>query len=102
MDRLSRLWKAFSQISLYFILFLPAILFYKSKHYWLVSERGTDARDNGYWMFKFLRKEHPEINTIFLIDPASPDVSKVQLIGPTLEPRSLKHWLIFIAADVRM
>lgn len=102
MNRLLRFWKPLLQISLYFILFVPAILLYKNKHYWLISERGTDARDNGYWMFKYLRKEHPEINTVFLIDSASPDVSKVQHVGPTLKPRSLKHWLIFIAADVRM
>ena len=25
---------------------------------WLVGERGTDARDNGYWFYRYLRTQH--------------------------------------------
>ena len=26
---------------------------------WLVSERGIDARDNGYWFYRYLREQRP-------------------------------------------
>lgn len=30
------------------------------RHVWLVSERGREARDNGYHYFAYLRRAHPE------------------------------------------
>ena len=53
----------------------------KGKKVWLVSERGYDARDNGYHMFKYLRKEHPEINAWYLITRDSHDLDKVAELG---------------------
>ena len=102
MNKTRRLCLAFLQITLYLALFLPALFIYKHKHYWLISERGDDARDNGYWMFKYLREHHPEINVVYIIDPKSADAPKVQVLGKTLKKGCLKHWLIFITADVRM
>ena len=32
------------------------------KGLWLVMERGFDARDNGYWFFRYLREHQPQIN----------------------------------------
>lgn len=29
---------------------------------WLISERGTDARDNGYRFYSYLVSEQPEVN----------------------------------------
>ena len=31
------------------------------RHLWLVSERGTDAQDNGLYFYRYLRREHPEV-----------------------------------------
>ncbi len=90
------------QVAAYYLLFSLAYILYKRKHYWLISERGDDARDNGYWMFKYIRENRPEMNAAYVIDPKSTDAPKVQALGETLKKGSLKHWLIFIAADVRM
>ena len=46
--------KAFLLINL-FNLFTP---FVKEKS-WVISERGRDARDNGYHFYKYLKKNHP-------------------------------------------
>ena len=47
-------------------------IFYKNnnkyKDIWLICERGTEAKDNGYWMFKYIRENHPEINVHYIID----------------------------------
>ncbi len=69
------------------------------KNLWLVMERGFDARDNAYWFFRYLREQHPEINARFVIDKTSPDYEKVAKLGETVEYRSARHYLMYLAAD---
>lgn len=38
-----------------------------NKQCWLITERPTDARDNGYVLFKWLCQNHPEKNVIYAI-----------------------------------
>ena len=66
---------------------------------WLVSERGNDARDNGYWFFRYLRTQHKEQNACYVIDPSSPDHSRVKDLGQTVKRSSLRHYLMYMAAD---
>ena len=40
---------------------------------WLIIERGYDAQDNAWHFFKYLVKEHPELNVRFAIRKSSPD-----------------------------
>ena len=47
------------------------------RHVWLVSERGREARDNGYHYFAYLRRAHPEINAVYVADPKLPDYDRV-------------------------
>ena len=70
------------------------------RNLWLVMERGFDARDNGYWFFRYLREQQPQINARFVISRTSPDYDKVARLGPTCEWRSLKHYLMYLAADM--
>ena len=70
------------------------------RNLWLVMERGFDARDNGYWFFRYLREQQPHINARFVISRMSPDYDKVAGLGPTCEWRSLKHYLMYLAADM--
>ena len=69
------------------------------RHLWLVAERGNDARDNGYWFYRYLREKQPGINAWYVIDPASPDYEKAARLGPTVKPGSLKHYVMYLAAD---
>lgn len=69
------------------------------RHLWLVAERGFDARDNGYWFFRYLREKQPQVNTCFVIDKASPDYGKIARIGDTVPLASLRHYLMYLAAD---
>lgn len=70
------------------------------RHLWLVMERGFDARDNGYWFFRYLREKQPQVNACFVIDPASPDSGKAAALGRTVAWKSLKHYLMYLAADM--
>ena len=69
---------------------------------WIVSERGVDARDNGYHFFKFLRNDHPEINSVYIISKDSPDRGKVAALGDLVEYGSFRHYLCFVLAKVRV
>lgn len=80
-------------------LLLPlARLKFRGRDVWLVCERGSDARDNGYHMFRYLRNEHPEIEAWYLITPDSPDLPKIAALGNIAFRGTLTHWLVYISA----
>ena len=70
------------------------------RHLWLVMERGFDARDNAYWFFRYLRERQPQINARYVIDTDSPDLEKVAQLGPVVAWRSLRHYLMYLSADM--
>lgn len=71
----------------------------KYRNVWLVTERGTDARDNGYWMYKYIRETHPEIKVFYIINKKSADYNKVASLGKTLEPDSFVHGIAYYSAE---
>lgn len=56
-----------------------ASVFFKRKYEntWLICEEPGEARDNGYNFFGYMRKEHPEIQTVYAIRKKSVDYLKV-------------------------
>ena len=85
------------------LFFYPlARLYGRTRNIWIICERGTDARDNGYHMFKFLRNEHPEIKVYYIISNSSADKKNVDQIGKTIPYKSIKHYFFQYAAQVRM
>lgn len=68
----------------------------------MITERGDDARDNGYFFFKYLRETHPEINAVYVIDPSSPDAKKVEAIGKTVPFMSWKHKILTALSKVSL
>lgn len=53
-------------------------LFYRRRDIWLFRERGNDARDNAYWMFRYVKEHHPEIDAYFSITKDSPDRKRLE------------------------
>ena len=66
---------------------------------WLVGERGIDARDNGYWFYRWLRTEHPERNAHYVITADSPDAARITALGGAVQKGSLQHYLLYYCAD---
>lgn len=66
---------------------------------WLITERGTDARDNGYFFFKWLTENHPEINAVYVISKDSPDYKKVANIGKVIPFMSWSHKIFATSAE---
>ena len=81
-----------------FLLFPFARLFLWHKKIWIVSEHGYEARDNGYSFFKFMRREHPEVNCYYAIDFRSSDYPKIKELEKTIDFGSFKHFAYWCAA----
>ena len=76
-------------------------LFYKKKRIWLIAERGVDARDNGYVFFKYLRKEHPEIEAYYVISNESLDRERLKAYENSLvDYRTFRHYVLLWRAEV--
>ena len=70
------------------------------KHIWLISERMDQAQDNGIAFFEYMNKEHPEINSYYILEKDNENLSKVNQIGKTLIQGSFKHKLYFLQSEV--
>ena len=66
----------------------------------LISERPTDAKDNGYWLFKYLRESHPELSVYYIIKRESPNYQKVAQLGNTVIYDSFEHENLFVLSDL--
>lgn len=66
---------------------------FRKKQIWLVSERGHEARDNGYWFFLYLKQFHPEIKSKYIIDRKSVDRDRLIMYADDLiDYGSFKHF----------
>src|SRR5699024_8721104 len=65
--------------------------FYKKKDIWIVGERSYKAQDTGYNFFKYMRQEHPEKNTYYVIENDSPEKRNVTPYGNVLIYKSKEH-----------
>lgn len=83
---------------------LLCALFYRIKHkdLWIVCEDKSEARDNGYWFFKYVRENHPEQECVYAILNSSPDYEKVHRLGDTVSFGSLKHWILYFASTKKI
>lgn len=70
--------------------------FYPSqKNLWLIAERKTEAQDNGYWMFRYIVENHPEINVRYIIEKDSPDYQKLlPWKDKVVEASSFTHYML--------
>ena len=68
------------------------------KNIWLVQEKRTEARDNGYHLFKYIREQHPEVNAYYVITEDSADIGKIKPYGNIINADSLKHYVYYLAA----
>lgn len=89
-------------IFFYVIGFFVSIFSKKYKDVWIVSERGIDARDNGYHFYKYIKNNHPEINAYYIIDKNSADYDRVAELGSVVNYKSFKHHLLFAVSKYKI
>lgn len=66
---------------------------------WIVSERGTDARDNGFFFFQYLKVNQPQVKCCYVITKNSADRQKVSSLGEVVDYGSLKHYALLFRAE---
>lgn len=98
--RFARAAEYYGLLAKHFLLKPIAQILYGGKHIWLICERGTDARDNGYFFYRFLRERYPQQKACYIIEKKSADYPKVAKLGDVVEKESLKHWLLHLGAEV--
>lgn len=65
---------------------------------WLISERGDEARDNGYAFYKYMIKNHPEEPFYYVITKDSPDLKLFSSLDHVVFYGTKKHYILFITA----
>lgn len=74
----------------------------KYKDLWIISERGIDARDNGYYLFKYITENHPEINIAYIITKTSPDRERVSKLGRLINHNSMEHYISLVLSKMKI
>lgn len=93
----------FVHILLFLLAVVPAcILKIIRPDMWLVSETKDEARDNGYWFFKYVRRYHPEQDIVYAINRASDDYKKMSRLGDTIQYGGFIHWVFYLACSIKI
>ena len=69
------------------------------RNFWLVCEDKNEARDNGYWLYKWIRENKPKQKIAYAINKKSPDYIKIKELGKVISYGTLSHWFWYIVAD---
>ena len=88
-----------------FIIVLPISFFkrlvlkMRKKRVWLICESNDTASDNGYYFYKYLKENHPEIDSYYAINLNCKDAKKVFPLGNVIPYGGFKHWLYYLSAE---
>lgn len=83
-----------------FILMVPIALIAKLfiHNFWLVGEEKQEARDNGYWFFKYVRENYPKQKIAYVIDKKCADYRNVKELGKIIQWGGISHWFWYLVA----
>ncbi|MBP1046352.1 CDP-glycerol glycerophosphotransferase family protein [Enterococcus sp. BWM-S5] len=83
-------------------LFLLVIMFIPGKIYkminrdvWVITEYENNARDNGYWLFKYIREHDPNRKVFYPINLECSDFERIKPLGNYIKFGGVKHYLLF-------
>ena len=83
-----------------FILAFPIAMVYRlfRRDLWLLCDTENECRDNGFWLYKYLRENTSE-DAVYAINRKSPDYARVKDLGPVIQYGSFRHWIYYLAAS---
>lgn len=102
MEKVKHILEYASELLKYYFLYPFSICFFHGKNIYLISERGNEARDNGYHLFKYYREKYPEKEVYYVITRNSADLPKIEHLGNIVIYRSLRHYMLFIASNYKI
>ena len=98
-NKIKRRLRQLKSAMLYYMVFLWTLVYRKRPDIWLISERGKDARDNGYVFYRWLKENHREIPIKYVITDDSPDRGRVD-DEDVIRYGTLKHYFLYITAPL--
>lgn len=100
-EKLKRVkWSDLVHIFKFLLAIVPAmILRLFRKDLWVLCDTKNEARDNAYWLFRYITEQVPGQDVCFAIDRKSPDYERVKDLGEVVQFGSLKHWIYYLAAS---
>ena len=85
-------------LSIYYVCFIIVKVFrINNDNVWLISERGDEAKDNGYAFYKYMIDNHDDIVVKYIITKKSLDYEKIRKKDVVLY-RSFKHYIYYITS----
>lgn len=75
------------------------LIFKNKREIWLIGERKSEAKDNGYHLFKYIRVNHPKDKVYYVIDKNSKDLDKILSLDNIIYYDSLKHYIYYIMSS---
>jgi|GEM_PF-961069 len=69
------------------------------RDFWLICEERCEARDNGYWLFKYIRENQPQQKVAYAINKKCKEYSKVKDLGKVINYGGFAHWFWYFVAD---
>ena len=77
-----------------FILAFPIAMVYRlfRRDLWLLCDTENECRDNGFWLYKYLRENTSE-DAVYAINRKSPDYARVKDLFPDICAKYLKRTL---------
>lgn len=84
------------KMSLSLIIAIPLRFSDKYKNLWLIMELPNEARDNGYWLYKYIVENHPEVNVRYVLKASSPDYAKMPAKDKIIRPYSWAHYISYV------
>ena len=81
------------------IISLPYALYVRLIYgkFWIICESENEARDNGYWFFKYMC-ENTDKCVVYAINNKSSDRDKVKKLGKVISYGTIRHWAYYIAS----
>ncbi len=76
-----------------------ACLFHKRSNIWLIAERGVDARDNAFVLYKYIKEFHPEIQCKYVITRDSFDINNIEEKDIIIKG-SWDHYIAFVTSSI--
>lgn len=69
---------------------------------WLICEDRNEARDNGYWLYRYIRQNHPEQDVVYAIRKKAADYPKIRDLGKVISYGGYSHWAHYLAAKANI
>lgn len=73
--------------------------FFKKKEKWVFMDRQDKADDNAEHLFKYVSKNHKEVDTVFIVDKNADDFTRLKQYGKVVPLGSYQHKMEMLLAD---